>query len=224
VQHQDLKFTVIINPNGGPGNATRPTTEYVDVLNTLKVYPHVQTLGYIRTDGGTRDNATVHADIATYSGWSEFQDLKLNGIFFDETPYKNEGNMCEYLRNISAAVRHSKGFLEPKLVVHNPGHVPDAAMVRYRTDMIVVFEGEYSELPSREQLRHSVKDLELHSLHRQNFGMLINSIPSNTSNVDLRKVVDNLRQNVEWLYITDLTENVYSSYGSLWERWLSLTW
>ncbi|KAJ4410703.1 hypothetical protein N0V91_001631 [Didymella pomorum] len=224
VQHQDVKFTVIINPDDGPGNGTRPSAEYVDVLNALEVYPHVQMLGYVRTDRGTRDNATVRAEIATYSGWSHFQDLRLNGIFFDQTPYRDEGNASEYLRNISATVRHSKGFLEPKLVVHNPGCVPDVGLIRYRTDMVVIFEGAYSDLPGREQLSNSVRELEKHSLHRQNFGLMIHSTPSNTGDVRLRKIVDKVRRSVEWLYITDLTADVYSGYGSLWEQWLDLVW
>ena len=224
IQHQDVKFTVIINPDDGPGNGTRPSAEYIDVLNALAVYPHVQTLGYIRTDRGSRDNATVRTEIATYSGWSDFQDLRLNGIFFDQTPYRDEGNTSEYLRNISATVRHSKGFLEPKLVVHNPGCVPDVGLVHYRADMIVMFEGAYSDLPNREQMSNSVRKLEEHSLHRQNFGLMIHSTPSNVGNVRLRKVVDNVRRSVEWIYITDLTENVYGGYGTLWEQWLDLIW
>ncbi|KAF9694542.1 hypothetical protein EKO04_007553 [Ascochyta lentis] len=223
-RHQDIKFTVIINPDNGPGNATRPSPEYVDVLNALEVFPHVQTLGYIRTAGGTRDNATVRAEIATYSGWSKFQDLKLNGIFFDQTPYKDEGNASEYLRNISATVRHSEGFLEPRLVVHNPGCAPDVGLVRYRVDMVVIFEGSYSNLPSHGQLMNNLKDLEQRSLHRQNFGVLIHSTPLHIGNVRLRKVIDKLRRNVEWLYITDLIEDTYEGYGSLWEQWLSLAW
>lgn len=224
MEHQEVKFTVVINPNEGPGNGTRPSPEFVDVLNALKVYPHVQTLGYIRTDRGTRDNASVRAEIATYSGWSKFQDLQLNGIFFDQTPYKDEADASEYLRNISATVRHSKGFIEPRLVVHNPGCVPDVGLVRYRTDVIVVFEGAYSDLPGREQLSNSVRKLENHSLHRQNFGLLVHSTPSDTSDVRLRKVVADVRRNVEWLYVTDLTENVYNGYGSLWEQFLNLIW
>lgn len=224
VQHQDVKFTVVINPDNGPGNGTRPSSEYIDVLNALQVYPHVQTLGYIRTDHGARDNATVRAEIATYSGWSKFQDLRLGGIFFDQTPCKDEGNASEYLRNISATVRHSKGFLDPKLVVHNPGCVPDVGLLRYRTDLIVIFEGKFSDLPSRKQLKNSVAELERHSLHRRNFAMLVHSTPSNTSNVRLRKVVDSMRRSVEWLYVTDLTENIYGGYGSLLEQWLNLIW
>ena len=224
VRHQDTKFTVVINPDDGPGNGTRPSSDYVDVLNALQVYPHVQTLGYIRTDRGTRNNATVRAEIAKYSGWSKFQDLRLGGIYFDQTPYRDEDNASKYLRNISATVRHAEGFLEPRLVVHNPGCVPDVGLVRYRTDMIVMFDGTYSDLPSRERLKTSVAELERHSLHRQNFAMLIHSTPSDTSSVRLRKVVDNLRRSVEWLYITDLTEDVYGGYGSLLERWLDLIW
>lgn len=221
MKHQDVKFTVIINPENGPGNATRPSSEYVDVLNALEVYPHVETLGYVQTNGGERDNAAVRAEIATYSGWSKFQDLRLNGIFFDQTPFKDEGGAREYLRNISATVRHSEGFLEPRLVVHNPGRVPDVALLRYRSDMIVVFEGAYSDLPSRDQLRNSVKAL---GKHRQNFGMLVHSVPTDIGNVGIRKVIDNVRRNVEWLYMTDLTEDIYGSYGSMWEQWLTLVW
>ncbi|KAJ8116450.1 hypothetical protein OPT61_g2138 [Boeremia exigua] len=224
VQHQDVKFTVIINPDSGPGNGTRPSTKYVNILNTLELYPHVQTLGYISTERGTRDDSTVRAEISAYSGWSKFQNLKLNGVFFDQTPYKDEGGAREYLRNISATVRHSKGFLEPKLVVHNPGRVPDTGLVRYRTDMVVIFEGAYDDLPGRKQLKNRVAELEQHSLHRQNFGMLIHSTPSHSSNVRLRKDVDGLRRHVEWLYITDLTENVYSGYGLILEQWLNLIW
>ncbi|KAJ4986270.1 cell surface spherulin 4-like protein [Stagonosporopsis vannaccii] len=224
IQHQEVKFTVIINPDDGPGNGTIPSTEYIDVLNTLEVYPHVRTLGYIRTDRGTRDNATIRAEIATYSGWSKFQDLRLDGIFFDHTPYRDEGGAREYLRNISATVRHSEGFQESKLVVHNPGRVPDVGLVRYRTDMIVMFEGAFSDLPSREQLKNSLAHLERHSLHRQHFGMLVHSTPSNAGNVRLRNVVDNVRRSVEWLYLTDLTEDVYGGYGLLLEKWLNLIW
>ena len=90
--------------------------------------------------------------------------------------------------------------------------------------MIVMFDGTYSDLPSRERLKTSVAELERHSLHRQNFAMLIHSTPSDTSSVRLRKVVDNVRRSVEWLYITDLTEDVYGGYGSLLERWLDLIW
>lgn len=224
MQHQDSKFTVVINPDDGPGNGTRPSPEYIDVLNALEVYPHVQTLGYIRTDRGKRDNATVRAEIATYSGWSKFQNLRLNGIFFDQTPYKDEGNVSEYLRNISATVRHSDGFLEPRLVVHNPGRVPDVGLVGYRTDMLVVFEGAYADLPGREQLKRSVAKLDQYSLHRQHFAMLVHSTPSGTGNVRLRKTVDNVRRSAEWLYITDATEDVYSGFGSILEQWLDLIW
>ncbi|KAH6614019.1 Spherulation-specific family 4-domain-containing protein [Boeremia exigua] len=224
IQHQDVKFTVIINPDDGPGNGTRPSPEFVGVLNTLEVYPHVQTLGYIHTDRGSRSSATVRAEIARYSGWSKFQDLRLDGIFFDQTPYRDGDSAREYLRNISATVRHSEGFSEPKLVVHNPGCIPDVGLLRYRTDIVVMFEGTYADLPGREQLKHSVARLEQHNLHRQNFGMMINSMPSKTGDIRLRRVVDNVRRSIEWLYITDLTDNVYAGYGSLLEQWLNLIW
>jgi hypothetical protein len=40
----------------------------------------------------------------------------------------------------------------------------------------------------------------------------------------LRKIVENVRRDVEWLYVTDLTDNVYEGFGSLLETWLGVTW
>jgi hypothetical protein len=36
--------------------------------------------------------------------------------------------------------------------------------------------------------------------------------------------VERVRRDVEWLYVTDLTKDFYSDYGSNWEGWLDVAW
>jgi hypothetical protein len=54
--------------------------------------------------------------------------------------------------------------------------------------------------------------------------MLINSVPKDIGRGGLRRIVESVRREVEWLYVTDLTDNVYTGYGSVWEDWLDVSW
>lgn len=177
-------------------------------------------VGYIDTAGGSRDNVTVRKQIATYAGWSNISDnTALRGIYFDHTPYKNVDDAQEYLRNISATVRHADGFGDAPLLVHNPGRVPDADMVVYQPDITVIFEGTYADMPSREELSAQRERVQG---KREKLAMLVNSVPGELGRVGVRKIVENVRRDVEWLYLTDLTEHVYEEYGSLLREWLDL--
>ncbi|KAH7398537.1 Spherulation-specific family 4-domain-containing protein [Pyrenochaeta sp. MPI-SDFR-AT-0127] len=222
VVHHSVKFTIIINPDNGPGSTVRPSEDYISVVKALNVYPNVQTLGYISTEGGNRDNETVRYEIARYAGWSNVSDtLSLDGIYFDQTPFKDEENARVYLKNISATVRHSEGFRGAPMVVHNPGRVPDEGLMVYKPDLAIVFEGVYADMPRKENLHNM---LEGSRSNRQDLGMLIHSVPSNISRGGLRKIIDDVRRDVEWLFVTDLTEDVYTWYGSIMEEWLNLVW
>lgn len=222
VKHIDTNFTIVINPADGPGPAVWPTGEYITVVKALNKHPNVQTLGYIDTAGGAVDNATVRMEIETYAGWSNISsDLTLAGIFFDHTPYRNDNDAAAYLTNISATVRHSDGFGGDSLVVHNPGRVPDAGVMESMPNLTVIFEGAYVDMPRKEYLKNSLDGL------RQNRGdlaMLVHSTPQDIKKTGLRKIVDDVRKDVEWLYVTDLTEKVYEGYGTLLNEWLKVIW
>jgi hypothetical protein len=220
INHQELNFTIVINPDNGPGKNSTPNDEYVKLVQDLNVYPNVRTLGWVDTEGGTRDNATVRADIARYGNWSTVKGLALHGIYLDHTPYKDEGHARDYLKNISATVRESKGFLEQNVLVHNPGHVPDEVMMENKANITVVYEGGYKYVPTREHLKDSLKGLG----KRDEFAMLVNSTPEDLGRVRLRRLVERVKREVEWLYLTDLTDELYGGYGSLWELWLELVW
>ena len=220
INHPDLNFTVVINPDNGPGSNSTPVDEYIKAIKSLNVYPNVRTLGWVDTERGERDNATVRADIERYSNWSSVDGLALHGIYLDHTPYKDEGNSSLYLKNVTAAIRDSQGFLGTNLVVHNPGQVPDKNMTEYRANITVVYDGEYEFRPTREQLKNSLEGMGT----RDEFAVLVDSTPQNLGRVDLRRLVENVKRDVEWLYVTDLIDGFYGGYGYLWEKFLDLVW
>lgn len=226
VKHHDTKFTVILSPDNGPGKAAWPSATYINAVKTLNVYSNVLTLGYVDTSGGKRDNATVRAEIATYAGWNNVSaDFALHGIYFDHTPWKHDekGEAKEYLRNISATVRHTDGWAGPgeAIVVHDPGRLPDVELMAYKPDITVIFNGTYDELPTREALDTALKG---RKERRDDFAMLAHSVPSDLGRTGLRKIVESLRREVEWLCVTDLKDQVWNGYASFLEEFLDITW
>lgn len=226
IKHHDINFTVVVNPNDGPGNRTWPSASYIDVLKIINIYPNVQTLGYINTANGTIANATVRAQIATYAGWKKVSaGMALRGIYFDHTPWQNDhhGIAEAYLRNVSAAVKHTDGWNGggEGVVVHNPGHIPDAGLMVDQPDITVVYEGTYDDMPERKTLHEELAAVEG---KRENFAMLAHSVPKDLGRGGLRKIIERVRRDVEWLHLTDLTDDVYAGYGSIWEEWLDIAW
>jgi hypothetical protein len=106
-------------------------------------------------------------------------------------------------------------------VVYNPGRVPEIDLMAYKPDVTVVFEGRYVDVPKREEL---AAKLQAAMGGRESYAMLINSVPKELGRGGLRKIVESVRREVEWLYVTDLTEDVYTGYGSVWEDWLDVAW
>lgn len=115
-EHPNLNFTVIINPNSGPGDSALPDDSYTPEIAKLNSFPNVRTVGYVRTGYGTRNISDVLADVATYSGWASGVNISMHGIFFDEAPYDyNEGN-ATFLTTINQAVKNSTGIQPDRLV------------------------------------------------------------------------------------------------------------
>jgi hypothetical protein len=181
----------------------------------------VQTVGYIDTEGGKRSNVSVREDIMTYAGWNN-SGIAIHGIYFDRTPLHDDDDSREYLKNVSATVRHEEGFFEPKLVVHGAGAVPDVDMMSDRADITVVFEGRYEDLPDRKNMSRELKALDG---TRQDYAYIVNSVPNTVSRGGMRKIVDMTRRDAEWLYVTNQEgDNRYEGYSGRWEEYLSLIW
>lgn len=174
---------------------------------------------------GARDEAEVKAEIATYAGWAKVTDgFAIHGVFLDKTPWNDdeEGFAKAWLRNVSVTVRQAGwAGADEGMVVHNPGGVPDEGMMAYKPDMIVVFDGSYDDLPGgvtlHEQLATAKGD-------RAEYAMLVHSVPTTLGRSGLRGIIGNVREDIEWLYLTDLTDKPWSEYPSIWEQWLDVAW
>lgn len=130
IAHSDQNFTVIINPDSGPGAPQLPGTEYTTQIQNLTQYPNVQAVGYVRTGYGSRDVQEILRDIATYSQWETTRRANVNasamamhGIFFDEAPHEYTPEAAEFLTTINQAAKDAAGVLEPKTVC-SPLHFP----------------------------------------------------------------------------------------------------
>lgn len=226
VKHHDTNFTVVVNPNDGPGNATWPAATYINAVKSINIYPNVRTLGYIDVANATLPNATVRAQIATYAGWANVSDeFAIHGVFFDRAPWKSDkdGLVERYMRNVSATVWSTQGWADEGdgIVVFNAGSIPDEKLMAIKPNITVVFEESYTKLPDKDELSLQLKNT---NGTRESFAMLVNSAPSDLGRGGLRKIVERVRKDVEWLYVTDLTEDVYSKYSSFWVDWLDVLW
>ena len=79
-----LPFTLIINPDSGPGASSVPDSNYQACIpRALALGSNVKTVGYVHTGYGTRSSSDVLADVSTYLNWPT--SYRPSGIFFDET-------------------------------------------------------------------------------------------------------------------------------------------
>lgn len=162
-------FTVVINPNSGPGNSKAPDTDYTAAIKQLRATASadqiLELVGYVRTDYGKRAAAEVKADVAKYVGWPD--NVKMDGIFFDEV--STQSKWIKLYTSYTDAVRGSKWFATTKsssaahkaqvakskqkvtkraqrsaITILNPGTWPESSKFFDIADHVVVFEDKLS--------------------------------------------------------------------------------
>jgi len=204
--HPQLNFTVIVNPQSGPGSSPYPTEQYSFQLRQLHAYPNVRTVGYVRTGYAERNITAVLQDVATYSGWaSKSSALAVDGIFFDEIPSEYSSTMAEYLSTINQAAKNAPGLQLDRMVIHNPGAIPDSRYNDTSTDITVVFEDSYQAYQTKQA------SLEALPRNRTEYAYMLHSVP--TISADF---VDQLSNDAEFLFLTTLSENYYGSFDPQW--------
>ena len=129
-RHTELDFTVVVNPNSGPGRDPLPDENYQREIQKIYEHPNIRPLGYVATTYGVKDLQLLRAEIAAYAKWGVLQPkLAMTGIFFDETPWQYDAQLVEYLTQASSAVRNQTGWAAtnsvvgkslPPMQVHNP--------------------------------------------------------------------------------------------------------
>lgn len=112
-RHPDVDFTVIINPCSGACRGSLPDQHYQSEIPNLKKYPNIRTLGYVATNWTEKAIDDVLLEIQTYAEWTKHSNntkLKVDGIFFDETPTVYSDAKYEYLKRAAQTVKNSTAF------------------------------------------------------------------------------------------------------------------
>ena len=151
--HPSLLFQIIVNPNSGPGGppGTYPDESYTAEISRLNSYSNTQLLGYVSTDWGRRDFELVKTDIDAYAAWAAYPEanLHIDGIFFDETPARDEDpHVTEHIRRLAD---HARSTLPPQTgrgptphVTFNPG-IPAATTFYNMADTVIAFEADHKD-------------------------------------------------------------------------------
>ncbi|GIK06573.1 hypothetical protein Aspvir_002223 [Aspergillus viridinutans] len=212
----DVQFTIIINPDNGPGSTTLPDENFLAAVPRLTAYRNALVIGYVRTGKGTRDIADVTKEINTYAGWpsaSGNSSFAVHGIFLDEAPSKYDAAAVTYYKQLASVIRGSKGLGPNNLVVMNPGTVPDAAYLSI-PDVTVIFESPYSEFVralSSDQFQ-KIKGQDI-----SRFACMVYDVPAT---VDLSTLLSQLRAISSQTYLSNL--NTYQAFDSIWTKAVSL--
>jgi hypothetical protein len=107
-----LSFTVIVNPDSGPGTNTLSDPNYARELPKLNSRKNVQTIGYVRTTWATRNISDVLQDVSTYSSWAENKtaDYQVHGIFYDEAPSTYSSETAAFMKTLDQYAKAQVGF------------------------------------------------------------------------------------------------------------------
>ncbi|KAF2660965.1 hypothetical protein K491DRAFT_750755 [Lophiostoma macrostomum CBS 122681] len=240
VKYPDLNFTAIVNPCNGPCNPPYPGGLQIAAIQQLNKFPNIQTVGYIDVNYTNTDNGTVNEQIKTYAGWTNTSGLAIHGIYFDRTPVREAGDekdrggngkeggeagrVARYMRNISATVKHVEGFVEPTILIHNPGMIPDVNLTKqYESyvDITVVFEGAWQDLPTAPETKKRVAVL---GGSREQFAFMIHDTPMEIGRTGIRKVINNVRKNAQYVFVTNLGDKWEEGVAGIWWWVLAMTW
>ncbi|QDS69384.1 hypothetical protein FKW77_004551 [Venturia effusa] len=213
-KYPSKNFTVIINPNSGPGATTTPNQDFYPAIQKLNAFANVKTVGYIHTAYGTRDISDVLQDIATYSGWSESQmSIAMHGIFFDEVVSDWTSDAGTFMRTINQAVKNATGLMGTRKIIHNPGTIPDSRFNDSNTDITVVFESTFEDYDRQQDALVALPD------GREHYAYMVHS--SSLAKSSLQNFVKETSQHADWLFITNLSKDYYERFGSDWEQFVA---
>lgn len=189
------------------------------------MYENIRTLGYVATNYTTKPLNDVLKEIDTYAAWPRVSNdtrLRVDGIFFDETPSTYDPFKYNYLSHASQAVKNGTRFRH-HFVVHNPGLIPPAlitsptfAQNSYTnlSDITVIFEEKFDKWLNRS----TFDALQSHRIRRSKFAVILHSLP-NLSKKVLDFVVEQVQEAADWVFLTDVgtKDEYYHSFSTIFE-------
>ncbi|GKZ32938.1 hypothetical protein AbraIFM66950_002637 [Aspergillus brasiliensis] len=205
----NVHFTIIINPDSGPGSSSLPDSNFLTAVPRLTSYSNVLAIGYVPTEKGTRAIADVERDIKTYAGWpsaSGNSTFAVHGIFLDEAPNTYSEELVSYYQQLASLIRESSGLGPENFVVTNPGTVPDAAYLSI-PDSTVVFESPYDSFMS------AVSDDSFASIRGGNHSALATMVYSVPDTVHLPTLISQVGNISDQIFLGNTSSyTVYNSY------------
>ena len=189
------------------------------------MYENIRTLGYVATNYTTKPLNDVLKEIDTYAAWPRVSNdtkLRVDGIFFDETPSTYDPFKYNYLSHASQAVKNGTRFRH-RFVVHNPGLIPPAlitsptfAQNSYTnlSDITVMFEEKFDKWLDRS----TFDALQSHRIRRSKFAVILHSLPNLSKRV-LDFVVEQVQEAADWVFLTDVgtKDEYYHSFSTIFE-------
>ncbi|KAJ4395155.1 hypothetical protein N0V91_011036 [Didymella pomorum] len=137
----------------------------------------------------------------------------MDGIFFDESPHQYTQEAVDFMLSASRVVKDAQGFQRSKMVIRNPGVVPDSRFADPNTDVNVVFEQSYDEYKLKEPELLALDDDRLHRSY------MVHSLPT-MDRVEMRGFVDVLSRRAEYLFVTNNAERYYEQFGVDWSDFI----
>jgi hypothetical protein len=96
--------------------------------------------------------------------------------------------------------------------MHNPGTIPDPNLAHEKSDITAIFEASYASYQSEwTQAR-----LDAHHYDRASSSFIVHSTPTE----EIGNLVKKLRLRAEYLFVTDLQDNYYESFGAGWTTFI----
>lgn len=191
----DVGITAILNPNNGPGASQDPN--YVAAVGDFQSAGGT-VIGYVYTQYGARDLATVKADIDAH-----VSQYGVDGIFIDEM-----SNLAGDLAYYEELYDYIKTLSADYTVIGNPGtHTLESYL--NVTDVLVTFENPYATYPGY------TPDAWTASYDASQFAHLVYNVPDAGA---MQAVIDQAAsQNVGYLYVTnDAGANPWNTLPPYW--------
>ncbi|KAL5320229.1 hypothetical protein ACEPPN_011030 [Leptodophora sp. 'Broadleaf-Isolate-01'] len=222
-------------------------------LPKLNAHINVTTVGYVLIDYCRRPLEDVRRDINLYAGWAAENattGLGIEGIFLDETPNHFSPERAEYLQAVQQHIKATSGILGDRLVsvrlfhlaptrlksllqdifscstklmfcqqvIHNPGTPPDAALIPplpVGPDVVITCEEPYDRYREDEVQQR----LQEYPCNWARAGYMISAVPDG----EIATFVGQLCHRGAYLFVTDLVENFYESFGRSWTEFVAAT-
>ncbi|KAK6501034.1 hypothetical protein TWF506_003789 [Arthrobotrys conoides] len=138
-------FTIIVNPDSGPGSTRFPDESYTEGILKLKKFKNVRLIGYVHVSYTSRKVQDVWKDIDKYVGWDAYKKgaISLDGIFVDEAPEDvGTGDVkLKYMQMVRKRVLNGfRGIGKSGFTMINPGVIADRRFYGLTADAVISFE------------------------------------------------------------------------------------